>query len=148
REQLRRAMVDHFMILLVVLLALAAAAILVGVLGLSTTMSINVLERQKEIGVAKATGASALAIRKLVLVEGAATSGTSMVVAFALSIPLSALVGFVVGSHGLHVSLPYQTSAEGILLWVSLAAIATIVACVGPAERSLRQPVRQLIAYE
>ncbi|MEM6532519.1 MAG: ABC transporter permease [Myxococcota bacterium] len=148
REQLRRAMVDHFMILLVVLLALAGAAIFVGVLGLSTTMSINVLERQKEIGVAKATGASRWAIRKLVLVEGAATSSASVVLALVLSMPLSVAVGFVVGSHGLHVSLPYRTSIEGILLWVSLAAIATVVACLGPAERSLRLPVRQLIAYE
>ena len=148
RDELRTAMVDHFMILLVVLVALALAAVLVGVLGLSTTMSINVLERQREIGVSKAMGASAWTVRRMILAEGAATTAASLVLALALSVPLSAFVGFIAGSHGLHVSLPYQTSIEAIFAWVLLASIATIVACLGPAEQAVRRPVRHLIAYE
>lgn len=148
RRELRTAMVDHFMILLVVLLALAAAATLVGVLGLATTMSINVLEREREIGVAKAMGASAWAVRRLVLAEGAATTVVSLILAVVLSVPLSLFVGFVVGSHGLHVTLPYQTSVAAVVVWVVVASIATVVSCLGPAEQAVRRPVRQLIAYE
>ena len=111
-------------------------------------MSINVLERQREIGVSKAMGASAWTVRRMILAEGAATTGASLVLALSLSVPLSVFVGFIVGSHGLHVSLPYQTSIEAIFAWVLLASIATFVACLGPAEQAVRRPVRHLIAYE
>lgn len=148
KEELRAAMVDHFMILLVVLLALAAAAILVGVLGLSTTMSINVMSRRREIGVSKAMGASAGQLRRLILTEGAVTTAVSLLVALLLSVPLSAFVGYVAGSHGLHVTLPYTTSPEAIVVWVLLASLNTVLACLGPAEDAVRRPVRELIAYE
>lgn len=148
RAQLRTAMVDHFMILLAVLIALALAAVLVGVLGLATTTSINVLERQREIGVSKAMGASAWMVRWMILTEGASTTAASLVLAIALSVPSSVFVGFIAGSHGLHVSLPYKTSAEAIFAWVLLSSLATIVACLGPAEQAVRRPVRHLITYE
>ena len=148
KAELRAAMLDHFMILLFVLLALATAAILVGVLGLATTLSINVLERQREIGVTKAIGAGARSILLLVFAEGVATTSASLPLAFLLSVPLSALVNSVVGSHGLHVALPYQTSLEATLGWCVLATIATAIACLGPAGQAVRRPVRQLVAYE
>ncbi|MEO1332656.1 MAG: ABC transporter permease [Myxococcota bacterium] len=148
REELRTAMVDHFMILLVVLNALALAAIVVGVLGLSTTVSLNVLERRREIGVTKAIGASAGSVRRMVLLEGMMTTIMSLVIAGIASVPLSVFVGYVAGNHGLHVSLPYETSIRAIAVWIAVAIAATVIACLGPAERSVRQPVRDLVVYE
>ena len=51
-----------------ILMALLLAA--VGGLGLTTTMSINILERVREIGVLRAIGASNVSVRQIVLVEG------------------------------------------------------------------------------
>ena len=52
------------------LLTLAALIALVGAIGLAGTLSINVLERRREIGVMRAIGASGLTIASLFIGEG------------------------------------------------------------------------------
>ena len=146
--QLRAAMVDHFMILLMVLLIIAGSACLIGTLALGTTMSISVLERRREIGVMKAMGAQAAVIRRLILLEGGVTALLSIPVAVAVSVPLTHGVLWVVGQHGLHVTLPMRISAFAIGGWCILAAAATLLACLGPAAHAIRQPVCALIAHE
>ncbi|MEM1033973.1 MAG: FtsX-like permease family protein [Myxococcota bacterium] len=147
RASLRAAMRDHFRILLVVLLTLAGAAIAVGVLGLATTMSINVIARRREMGVLKSMGATAGHIRRLVLLEGAVATTASVLFALALSFPLSAAVRAVVGAHGLHVTLPREHAIEAVGAWLVLAGLCTVGACLGPARDAVRRPVRELIGY-
>ena len=54
RSALRQAMVDHFSILLALLLAASFSAIIVGGLALGTSMTLNVIERHREIGIVRA----------------------------------------------------------------------------------------------
>ncbi|HSJ54830.1 MAG TPA: FtsX-like permease family protein, partial [Anaerolineae bacterium] len=78
-----------------VLMALLLAA--VGGLGLTTTMSINVLERVREIGVLRAIGASNVSVRKIVLAEGLALGVLSWIAGTALSVPVSAFMSEELG---------------------------------------------------
>jgi putative ABC transport system permease protein len=61
---------DVFDIVLVVLIIMAVLLAIVGGLGLTGTLSINVLERTREIGVLRAVGASNHAVRGVILMEG------------------------------------------------------------------------------
>ena len=54
---------------------MAVLLAIVGGLGLTTTMSINVLERIREIGVLRAIGASDGSVRLIILAEGMAGEG-------------------------------------------------------------------------
>lgn len=148
RPALRQAMVDHFAILLTLLSAAALAAVIVGGLGLAASTSLNVLERSREIGVIRAIGARPAAIRNLILTEGYAVAFASVVLAEVISIPLSMAVTYVVGKHGLHLSLPLVFSPIGIAAWSVLVAVLTLIACIGPARRAQRIPVSEAIAYE
>jgi putative ABC transport system permease protein len=142
---LRRAMTDHFVILLALLSAVAAAAILVGALSLGASTAITALERTREIGVMRAIGASSRSVTRMLMLEGAAAAGLSALLALLLSLPLSLGVGTLVGRHGLHVALPFEVSALGIVAWLSVVAVVGWIACRIPATQALRQPVHETL---
>ena len=148
RPALRQAMVDHFAILLALLSAAALAAVIVGGLGLAASMSLNVLERTREIGVIRAIGARPAGVRRLILIEGYAISLASVLLSGVLSVPLSMAVTGIVGNHGLHLTLPLVFSPTGVLAWAVVVAVLTLIACMGPARRAMRTPVCDAIAYE
>ena len=68
-EQLVKQITDSFKVVQVVFGGIAAISLIVGGVGIANTMIMNVLERTKEIGVMKATGARSAHIMKMVIVE-------------------------------------------------------------------------------
>ncbi len=145
---LRGSMVDHFLILLILLGVAAFVSLLVGGLGLATSMSLNVLERTREIGVTRALGASRGAVRRVLLLEGASIAAVSVLLAGALSLPLTALAAYLVGEHGLHVEVPVIVAPAAVGVWVLLAAALTLLACWWPAREAVKLPVRETLAFE
>lgn len=148
RQTLRRSMNDHFVILLFVLTALSLAALAVGGFGLATTMSLNVLERRREIGISRAIGATPKTVFRIILIEAFAVAALSIFFAFVFSLPLSWLINLVVGNHGLHAALPYVVSPGAIAFWVFLALTITLLASAFPAWGTIRLSVRDTLAYE
>lgn len=88
-----------FNILFVLLLVMALVLTLVGGLGLMGTMSLNVLERTREIGVLRAIGASTAAILSMVLVEALFVSLVSWLIGALVALPLSRLLSDVMATH-------------------------------------------------
>jgi putative ABC transport system permease protein len=148
REAFARSATDHFAIVLLVLATAAAAAFLVGGLGLATSMSLNVLERAREIGVLRAIGATRRAVLGVLVLEGAALALASALLASAIALPLSAGLGRVVGEHGLHATLPFTVSRAALGAWFGLVALVTALACLVPSRRALRHAVRDVLAHE
>ena len=144
----RRSMVDHFAILVVLLSLAATCALAVGGLGLAATLGLNALERRREIGVMRAVGASSRTVRAVLLGEAAALAALGGALAIALSLPLSWVVGLVVGRHGLHATLPFAVDGRVIGLWVVVVALVAALASLGPARTALGIPTRQALAYE
>ncbi len=131
-----------FLILMAVLLAA------VGGLGLTTTMSINVLERVREIGVLRAIGASNLSVRKIVLLEGLAIGITSWLLGTLLSLPLSTLMSDQVGLALIKVPLSFQYSIVAAVAWFFVLQLVAVVASLGPARNAVRLTIREVLAYE
>jgi len=148
RGGLREALVDHFAILLFVLMAIALSAVLVGGLGLGTTLGLNVLDRTRELGILRAMGGDDGHIRRLVSIEGAAISGVSAVAAMLLSVPLTVAVTRAIGPHILRIELPLALSPIAAVAWCMLAAGITWIACRWPTSMAIRRPTRQLLARE
>lgn len=131
-----------FLVLMAVLLAI------VGGLGLTTTMSINVLERIREIGVLRAIGASDGSVRLIVLAEGIVIGWLSFIAGGLLSLPFSRILSHQVGMALLGSPLDYTFSSSGLILWFATVTILAVVASLGPARSASRLTIREVLAYE
>jgi putative ABC transport system permease protein len=131
---------------LLVIVAIVLAA--VGGLGLMGTMSINVLERTREIGVMRAIGAATSAILKIVLFEGVFIGALSWLGGVLIALPLSKLISDAVGQLLLRSPLDYAFSTGGMLGWLAFITVLAIIASLLPALNAARLTVREVLAYE
>ncbi len=134
----------------VIITLLAVMAIVIGVVGslaLSGVLSLNVLERRREIGVLRAIGASSAAVAGQFIGEGLILGWLSWLIAWPLSIPAGQLM--VSGlSAALGSSLVYQYTPIGSLLWLGIITVLAIAASGLPARSASRVSVRESLAYE
>ncbi len=137
-----------FTIIVAFLLLMAGLLAAVGGLGLTTTMSINVLERVREIGVLRAIGASNGSVRQIVLVEGIIMGLISWVVGLLLSVPTSIFMSEQLGLALIKIPLAYQYSFIAAALWFVVLQIVATVASLGPARNAERLTIREVLAYE
>ncbi|MFT3925152.1 MAG: ABC transporter permease [Myxococcales bacterium] len=138
---LRTAMGDHVVVLIRMLLAMAALMVVVGMLGLASTMGSNVLERTREIGVLKTIGATPARIALLVMGEALVVGVLSWGVASVLALPLTALVGKSVGMLAFRVRLPVVVDLGALSTWLALVCVVALVATWLPARRASRLTV-------
>jgi putative ABC transport system permease protein len=132
----------YFMMVMAVLIAV------VGGLGLMGTMSINVLERTREIGVMRAIGASNLDIQSIVIVEGLVIGLISWAISIFLAIPITAVLTFGVGMAVLTAPMPAVYGVNGIVAWLVFTVILATIASALPARRASHLTVRDTLAYE
>ena len=145
---LRAQAAAQFNVIIVFLLIMAVLLAVVGGLGLMGTMSINVLERTREIGVMRAVGASDLAVLKIVLVEGVLIGVLSWLLGTVLAFPLGMGLSNAVGTAFLNAPPTFRFSFSGVALWFALVIILAAVASFLPAWNASRLTVRDVLAYE
>jgi len=129
-------------------LAMATLIAVIGGLGLMSTMSINVLERTREIGVLRAIGASNWDIQSIVIVEGMVIGLISWVISLLLAIPITGVMAKGVGT--LLFSTPLRTiyGLTGIFVWLIGMLVIGIIASALPARSASRLTVKDTLAYE
>ena len=130
------------------LLMMAILISLVGGLGLMGTMSLNVLERTREIGVMRAIGASNADIQGIVIVEGMVIGLISWIASIVLSIPITFVLATGVGLAILTAPMPAVFAATGIVTWLAAIMLIGGVASALPAHRASSLTVRDTLAYE
>ena len=144
---LRTAIVEHVSVLVNTLIATAVLLGLIGVLGLASAMSMNVIERTRELGVMRAIGAAPGTIMRIIISEGVLIGGLSWVFALMISVPLSLLVGRIVGMLSFKVPLGLTISPFAMLLWLVVVLAISAASCAWPAFRASRLTVREALAY-
>jgi putative ABC transport system permease protein len=134
----------------VIITLLATMAVLIGVVGslaLSGVLSLNVLERRREIGVLRAIGASSAAVGGQFIGEGLILGWLSWLIAWPLSIPAGQLM--VQGlSAALGSSMVYRYTPTGPLIWLGIITVLAVAASGLPARAASRVSVRESLAYE
>jgi putative ABC transport system permease protein len=137
-----------FNIILVILVIMAGTLAVVGGLGLSGAMGMNVLERTREIGVLRAVGASNFTVRQVVVIEGLIVGFISWILGAIVSAPSGWLLATAIIYAILKITPRYQYSLPGLLIWfaivISLGAISSLI----PAMRASRLRVREVLDYE
>ena len=145
---LRATAVTQFNVIFIFLMGMSILLTIVGSLGLTGTMSLNVLERTREIGVMRSIGASNGSIYQIVITEGIIIGLISWAVGLLFSIPLGTVLSNVVGTGFLRSPLIHSFSGFGALIWLFLMVGISIIASFIPARRATRLTVRDVLAYE
>lgn len=137
----------QFGILTTILMTMTVVMAVVGSIGLSGTLSINVIERRREIGVMRAVGASSRDVGLIMIMEGLLLGLTSWVIAVPLSIlvgrPFVNILGDIIQFPG-----PYQLSVSGLWIWLLIVVVLSLVASWVPAKRASQVSVNESLAYE
>ena len=130
------------------LLVMASLLALVGGLGLMGTMSINVLERTREIGVLRAIGAPNRGVAQVFILEGITIGLLSWFMGALLAVPLSQGLNEAVGVQLMGLPLSYSYSMPGLWLWLAVVLLLSALASFIPARNASRLTVREVLAYE
>jgi len=122
----------------------AAVMAAVGAIGLLSTLSMSVFERQKEIGVMRSIGASSMTVAGQFLVEGILVG----VLAWIIGAPLSYILSKV-----LMAALPFGTSSlpyPPISLLIGLVGMIVIatVSSLWPSISAARKTVSEILRYQ
>lgn len=139
---------EGFNSLVIMLLGMAVLVAIVAGLGLTGTMSLNVLERTREIGVMRAVGAGSMSIRLIFMGEGVMIGIISFLIALPLSffgtIAFSNMIGIALFGN----SLPLIYTPVGIFVWLAIVLSVSSIASITPANRASQISIREAISYE
>lgn len=144
----REALDDHLFIITGLLLMLAIAIGVVGLVALVEALATAVEERRAEYAVMKVQGADSRTITRIVRVEALTVAGLALALAVALAAPLSRVVESAVGSVFVGAPLPF------VWWWpaIGIAAITTLgiaaAASIIPGYEAADAPAREALAGE
>jgi putative ABC transport system permease protein len=148
RSEIRASINSLFDAMLVFVSVMALLLAVVGGLGLAGTMTMNVVERSREIGIMRAIGARDSAVLLVFLAEGLLIGFLAWLVGVVVSLPISKLLSDALGQAFVKRPLAFTPALDGIALWLGIVAILAIVASLLPAWRATRLAVREVLAYE
>jgi putative ABC transport system permease protein len=147
-EQARRVMEDHLLMVAGFLGVMSQLMIVVGGLGLASTMSLAVLERTREIGVLRAIGARHRDILTMVQVEGLVVAILGWALALPLSVPMSVVLGRAFGRIMLPVPVSFLPEPSAVVRWLVVVLVVSVAASAWPAFRATRVTTATALAYE
>ncbi len=134
--------------LVVFLLIMAILTAIVGSMGLTGTMGMNVLERTREIGIMRAIGADDRAVMRTVIGEGVVIGSISFVLAVLLSVPFTYLLSTIVSLAIFQSSITVVFTFMGYGIWLGLVVLLSTLASIVPARNAARLTIREVLAYE
>ncbi|MBI5295797.1 MAG: ABC transporter permease [Chloroflexi bacterium] len=135
-------------ILVTFLLIMAVLTAIVGSMGLTGTMGMNVLERTREIGIMRAIGADDRAVMRTVIAEGVVIGMISFALAIVFSIPFTYMLSTIVSLAVFQTPIDVVFTYMGYAIWLALVLVLSAVASVLPARNAARLTIREVLAYE
>ncbi|NUT35313.1 MAG: ABC transporter permease, partial [Hamadaea sp.] len=130
-----------------ILLGIALPLGVVGMIGLGSAMSANVLDRIREFAIMHAIGARPKTVRRIVTAEGVFLALISLLLAVVPALLLTAALGAGLGNLFFAAPLPYRVSLPAAGIWAALAVLGTVLATEAAASRAARLTVREALTY-
>jgi putative ABC transport system permease protein len=130
--------------LLGLIYGLLSLAVIVSLFGIANTLALSIHERTRELGMLRAVGMSRRQVRRMIRYEAVITALIGAILGLILGVIFAALISRPLEDEGFTLSYPVGT----LILLMVLAALAGVVAAIGPARRASRLNVLEALAYE
>jgi putative ABC transport system permease protein len=134
--------IDQLLVFMTVMLALA---VLIALLGIVNTLALSVFERTRELGLLRAVGMTRNQVRAMVRWESAVIALIGAVSGAALGIGIGIALSQVLKDEGIKaISIPVGQ----IAIYVAVAAVAGVLAAVGPARSAAKVDVLKAVVTD
>lgn len=134
-----------FVTIQVVLQMVAALIALVGALGLLTTLSMSVFERQKEIGVMRSIGASSSTVVSQFLTEGLVVG----LISWLIGIPIGVVIMLALLTvTGFIETFPPSFPVSAVVFGFVGIMVITMIASIWPSLSAARRTVSDILRYQ
>jgi putative ABC transport system permease protein len=134
--------IDQLLTFVTVMLLLA---VIIALLGIVNTLALSVFERTRELGLLRAVGMTRSQVRSMVRWESAVISLIGAVSGAALGIGIGLALSQVLKDEGIKaISIPVAQ----IAVYVALAAVAGVVAAIGPARSAAKVDVLKAVVSD
>ncbi len=138
----------QFDLIVMLMLAMSVLLALVGGIGLTGTLSIDVMERTREIGIRRAIGATGSRIFLMVTFEAVLTGLGGWGLGALLAVPATRLLADSVGIAFLKSPLTFSFSLVAVVNWLGIVLVLSVSASLIPAWRATHIRVGEALAYE
>ncbi len=145
---LEAVILGHLDILTGLLMLIAVIALIVGAIGLASTISISVVERYREIAVLKAIGGHGSTIAALFTTEAVATALIGWAISVALAPLLSHPVVSALGSAVIGYQFEYRTSPTAAALALGVALTVALLSAGLPIRAAMGLSIRDGLRAE
>jgi putative ABC transport system permease protein len=139
---------QHLLMIYVFLVVISGIIAAVGGLGLATTMSLNVMERRREMGVLRAIGASPSVVMGIIVAESVVIGVMSCFLAALAAWPLSRVAGNFLTFLIFKSRLDSVFQLQGLWIWLAFSVLSAGAAGLLPARSAAKLTVREALAYE
>jgi putative ABC transport system permease protein len=124
--------------------AMLSFAVVVSLFGIVNTLALSIHERTRELGLLRAVGMSRRQVRRVIRYEAVITALIGAILGLVLGMAFAALISVPLADEGFTLSYPIGQ----LVLLLVLAALAGVLAAIGPARRASRLDVLEAVAYE
>ncbi len=132
-------------ILRLLLYAMSAIIAVIGAIGVVNTLTLNVLERRREIGVLRSIGGSNGRLTQIFLTEGIFLGMLGFLVGLALGFPLAQILTSLISKAAFPVDFVFQP--QMVLTTFVFAMLLTSAASLGPALGAARIKISNTLRY-
>jgi putative ABC transport system permease protein len=144
QKQLKKNQEDQITQILGLIYALLSLAIVVSIFGIVNTLALSIHERTRELGMMRAIGMSRRQVRRVIRYEAVITALIGAILGMVLGVLFAALISRPLADEGFELAYPVGT----LVLLLVLAALAGVLAAIGPARRAAKLDILEALAYE
>lgn len=148
KDQYKDRVIDHLVIITTMLIMVSLLLIIVGGLGLITSMGINIVERLRELSILRAIGVTNSRLYRITITEGFIVGLLSWIFSVILSVPVSLYLGNKFFTIFFETTLNFTISPVGIAAWLGIIVVFSTIAVLVPARNSTRLSVAEGLNYE
>ncbi len=139
---------DHILIILYAIMAMAGMVLIIGSLGIISVMNINIMERKREIGIMRAIGGSNVQIQKIIITEMLLFGLVSWILAWLVSIPVSRWFSDFFGLVIIETELDFMIEPMGFIITFIVMLAILFFSGIFPIRNARKITVREALVSE